>query len=647
MHDAESSEATPFMEFQLQKIHAIHLRSIENYSQMKNSLVEELELYRTLIPDYKILAHNKRDRNAQENHSHRGHILKKKEIIALDKMQESLLDCYQNYLTMLISFTQKKHPESQSLGSRCIAELVNFAKNFNFNQKLLWAAVQNANSKHPSVSKPCLLALQEVLACEGSDEACVIVVDLLLDLVRARKHALNPRLLYVLLYIRVRVIDIHRTWDQDSAHRAHSNAKKSKKDADKLSHRLQTLEGTKSRASIAARQTRLFHKVMTIYLRVLEASQRCSEFHQSLLLAPTLEGLVKYAHLMNVELYDTLLSAIRDLLQDNQHTSLSVALHALVTVTSLAEQQAKQLPKTSISSSNPSEKNPISPTPAIGDLQQFHDILYALFDEVWTSPPRAEKREEPNVLLSSAEEGEDEKTTAAEGEDEEVRSLCSSQGGESSCTTTSNGASSPSDGGTLSIAKSMAERKHVRHSVAQEWSYRTKLLLSACEKLLVQTKRLPVVRIAAFVSRAARYLPHLPCHLALGALQLIQSLLRVYPTLWGMLQGGMEHTSGVAKVSKTHPHIVGLECASPDYDVGAQRQMLWELSLLRRSYHPGLRQTVQETLKSYRQLAKNRDRTQVNQKSVVLSQDVVSQYDTSKGGFYPQPQIPKKLKSSV
>eukprot|EP00662_Eupelagonemidae_sp_cell21_P024632 gene24632-5592_t len=71
-------------------------------------------------------------------------------------------------------------------------------------------------------------------------------------------------------------------------------------------------------------KTQMLNKVITTYLR------RPLPRRQSLLLGPTMEGLAKFAHLIDHGLFDLLLKAIRDAL-DSPATTLAATLHGIVT----------------------------------------------------------------------------------------------------------------------------------------------------------------------------------------------------------------------------------------------------------------------------------------------------------------------------
>eukprot|EP00760_Papus_ankaliazontas_P035556 PhM_4_TR7892/c0_g1_i1/m.63383/K14834/NOC3; nucleolar complex protein 3 len=571
-----------YIEKQLQKIDDIHLRPITDYASMKSALIDELEIYRDLVPGYKIKARGGVNQKTKDGAT----AMRKKDALIIEGFEQTLLVQYEKYLVLLIRFCEKKHPESQALGSRCLADLCGFAAHFNFNNALLKCVVETANSKLANVARPCLDALKELFASNEADEPALFVADAIVELVKERHHALNPKILYTFLHMRVRVVDMHR--DKQN----HKKMKRMKKEEERLAAQYRKAEGERSRGELAAVQTRLLQKVMTIYLRVLEASKHCSELHQSLLLAPTLEGLSKFAHLMNLELHTLLMSALKDIIED-AHTSITVSLHALVTVAALEEHMV----------------------PADGmaraDLQEFHNALYRLIGDALELP-------KPAKTTAPVTDGENDDSEI----DETASTIASTTGGSTA----------------FSIAKSMAERRYVQNSPPQEWVYRAKLLLMACELLLVKMKRLPPVRIAAFVRKLSMYTTCVPPHIALGVYRMIQSLLSLNPAVTGIVVGGADNMIGTGEFN--------LEASSPDH-ANAMSSFVWELRSLRRSTHPTLRSMITHMTKEYCK-AKKRPELLAQVPGTLDEHDpvqVLLKFDASKGGFNPQPQAPKRSRA--
>eukprot|EP00658_Telonema_sp_P-2_P057888 TRINITY_DN46300_c0_g2_i1.p1 TRINITY_DN46300_c0_g2~~TRINITY_DN46300_c0_g2_i1.p1 ORF type:complete len:265 (-),score=101.66 TRINITY_DN46300_c0_g2_i1:12-806(-) len=239
---------------------------------------------------------------------------------------------YEHFLQLLRKLGRKQHPEQQALGSRLTAKLVACAAEFNHGDRLLILAVEFANSKTTRVAQPCIEALSELLDGHMVSDATDNVVGAILAIVRKQSYAINPKVLNILLHIRIAMVDMHR---KDLTEEKAKN-KRMKKEDKELARQMQKSKARRDRAELAAKQTKIIHRLFVVYLRILEAAKTCTPQHQSRILAPCLEGLVKFGPLVNLELFHLLMKALRELVE-LEGILVSTKLHALVAVASLAK----------------------------------------------------------------------------------------------------------------------------------------------------------------------------------------------------------------------------------------------------------------------------------------------------------------------
>lgn len=613
---------TSYLQGQLKSLYALHNKTVADYGELVQNLNEECTILCDVIPGYRISSTLEMEDGGGQR--------KQKEVYNVQKLEHEILTQYTHFLHLLRKLSRKSHPEQQALGSRLCARLVkSSAPDFNHADTLLSLAVDFANCKSVRVAQPCLTALAELLDGQKVSETTEHVVGALLRIVRRRSYAMNPKLLNLLLHIRVAMVDMHR---EDLAEEKAKN-KRLKREDKELARQMQKSKARRDRAEIAAKQTRIVHRIFVIYLRVIEASKTCSPVHQTKILAPTLEGLVKFAPLVNVDLYQQLMEALKDLVKgggsharrrvsghegndgDNSDedgaeeeetvASVTTRLHALVAVATLAQRDA---------TATASEWRV--------DLSYFHEVLFRCLSEA-LEMPSAESSSSAKMTREEAEE-------ASNGDADEV----ASQGSTSSAGSLSSQA--------FSIANSMAQGSFVQQNASREWTFHVGLVLRAVDLLVLTQKHLPVARVTAILRRLMQVTPSCPPHIAMAILSLCHRIVLRYPLAGGVIVGGSDNV--IAGRGAYNP--AALQTASANAD----SSFTWEVSLLTHSYHPTLRQVAETFCRHYAKVAKH----QHGQAAVVTKQldslgpyEVMEEYDPSLGDIKPAAPLPSAMKAEL
>lgn len=112
--------------------------------------------------------------------------------------------------------------------------------------------------------------------------------------------------------------------------------KKRKREMKKLEKEMQETEAVESQQKRAKLQTEILKFVFVTYFRVLKT------VGHSPLLSPVLEGLAKFAHLINVDFFNDLMGALRTLL-DNKELTLRETLNCVLTAFKILSGQGEAL----------------------------------------------------------------------------------------------------------------------------------------------------------------------------------------------------------------------------------------------------------------------------------------------------------------
>jgi len=112
--------------------------------------------------------------------------------------------------------------------------------------------------------------------------------------------------------------------------------KKRRREMKKLENELKETEAVESHQKKAKLQTEILKFVFVTYFRVLKTIGHCP------LLSPVLEGLAKFAHLINVEFFNDLMAAIQSLL-NNENLTLRETLNCALTAIKILSGQGEAL----------------------------------------------------------------------------------------------------------------------------------------------------------------------------------------------------------------------------------------------------------------------------------------------------------------
>lgn len=574
---------TSYLQQRLQALHKLHSAPLEGYGDLVKALGEECGIFCETLPQYKI---NPQMPGEGEGDGDKTARRLKKEVFNVEKLEHELLTQYEHFLELLGRLLKKSHPEQQALGSRMCAQLLPVAREFNHNDKLIWLAIQFANCKATRVAQPAQLALQELLNSESVSEATQHVVSGILSIVRKKKHALNPKLLTLLLSIRVAMIDMHRKDIVEEKARSRMMKKQDKQ----VAQQMQKAEARVGRAELAAKQTKIVHSLFVIYLRVLEASKYCAKDHQSRILAPTLEGLAKYAPLVSVEHYGLLMQALKELLEDEE-TSVDTKLHALVAVACLAKKDAT-----------------LDGSDWRVDLAWFHNILFRCLPEALSMP-------HPQAGASKEEEADERDETASQGSVGSVGTLSQA---------------------AFSIAQSMALHSSTRAQIARMWTLRCEVVIRAVDLLVLTQKHIPPIRIAALLRRIALHAAQCPPNIAMALLCLCHRIAVRHPSVTGLIVGGPDNQQGGR--GQFRPDAETIEAS------GGESSFTWELALLSHSFHPAEATLANTFARHYAKQAKAADASgplTSHALDRLVPYDVLEKYDASEAVVQPPPPPPR------
>ncbi|XP_072523779.1 nucleolar complex protein 3 homolog isoform X2 [Salminus brasiliensis] len=303
-------------------------------------MVSLMEIFKDIVPSYRIRPLTEAEKAVKV----------KKETRQLREFEEGLVSQYKFYLENLEQtirdWKQKKYKGSQAVSLtcykglaevalRCMCELLVALPHFNFHNNIVVVVVSFMNEPIRKVSEMCCEAVRKLLKQDKLGQASLATVRVVSGLVKSRNYNIKPEVLKTLLCLRIKEVEVKKDAEDLAPKQKFMNFKekkqnlsrmqrKWKKAEEKLQKELLEAEASESKDKKLKLHTETLNIVFLIYFRILKKAQR------SVLLPSVLEGLAKFAHLINLEFFDDLLSVLHSLIMSGD-LSHKESLHCILT----------------------------------------------------------------------------------------------------------------------------------------------------------------------------------------------------------------------------------------------------------------------------------------------------------------------------
>lgn len=214
---------------------------------------------------------------------------------------------------------------------------------FNYRDKVATVIVNNLVNRDEVISDNCYDCLKTIYKEDQLGETVFECVKRTKLLVRSYTAKLPPKILYSLLNLRItkaksseqQAIDLKQI--RSKLNKMSRQERRRHKELQKLDRQLAEARAEDSEERKSRIHTEILKQLMNIYFWILKKEDRPSQ-----LLTPLLEGLSKYAHLLNIEFFDDLLDVLHRLM-DNEELTESQTCHCLLTVFKILSGQGQVL----------------------------------------------------------------------------------------------------------------------------------------------------------------------------------------------------------------------------------------------------------------------------------------------------------------
>ncbi|KAM9325017.1 nucleolar complex protein 3 homolog [Gastrophryne carolinensis] len=315
-------------------------------------LISLMEIFKDIAPSYKIRPLTEEEKSARV----------KKETQKLREFEEGLVSQYKFYLETLEQTLKdwkrmkSKKSEVVSLSAYrglaevavlCLCELMVSLSHFNFHNNIIVLVVPLVDDKSEKIADLCKDAIIKLFRQDKLGQASLAAVKVISGLVKSRNYDVRPEVLNIFLHLRIKEVEMKKDAEdiapkqklmsyKDKRKNLSRMQRKWKKAEEKLERELLEAEATESKEKKLKLHTETLNIVFLTYFRILKRAQK------SALLPSVLEGLAKFAHLINVEFFDDLLIVLHKLI-DSGDLSYRESLHCVQTAFNILSGQGDVL----------------------------------------------------------------------------------------------------------------------------------------------------------------------------------------------------------------------------------------------------------------------------------------------------------------
>ncbi|KAI6914012.1 hypothetical protein D0867_04269 [Hortaea werneckii] len=296
-----------------------HIAESENVTVQKLALGTQLAVYKDIIPGYRIRPLTKDDMNAKLS----------KDVRKLRSFEQSLLGGYKDYVKSLEKLASDDKLAAVATG--CACNLITSVPHFNCRNELLAILVKKLSTRHfTTEGVKCVEALEQLFRDDEEGHASLEAVSQLTKMLKSRNYQVHESALNSFLHLRL-LSEFSQKASTTSVDKDQSQSnpkeKMKKKDREfrtkrerKLVKERKAVEKEMKEADAAVsyetrdkNQAETLKMVFVAYFRILKARVQ----H---LMGAVLEGLAKYAHLINQDFFGDVLEALKDLINDAEYS---------------------------------------------------------------------------------------------------------------------------------------------------------------------------------------------------------------------------------------------------------------------------------------------------------------------------------------
>ncbi|KAK9813219.1 hypothetical protein WJX72_010918 [[Myrmecia] bisecta] len=314
------------------------------------AILSLLAVFRDILPGYRIRPPTQKELDMPVS----------KEVKRTRDYEALLLRSYQAYLKQLLAAAAGLKQggglaQKARVAVKCMCGLLSALPHFNYTSDLLQALVPLTAHRDVSTRSMCCGAISELLRADREGAIALEAVQLVADLVKRRKCICPPEVVRTLLVLKFGDVsreDVAKAGKDKGGKKA---KRKRKAKGDEVDQAFKEADAAPSLSERQRLQSQMLEALFEVMFRVLKqctASGVAARPGVALsneqvqkrlpLLAPSLEGLARYAHLISVEYFGDLMAIMQQLLAGSA-LPLSARLQVLLTAADILKGQGEAL----------------------------------------------------------------------------------------------------------------------------------------------------------------------------------------------------------------------------------------------------------------------------------------------------------------
>lgn len=272
-----------------------------------------LEVFKDLLPSYKLEEHDLTQKL-------------KKETITNYKYENAMINAYKKYLIKLEEYTKALNSDQSPLKGlaqlclNCMCQCLVQFREFNFASNLVSALVPHTSHRDDAVRALVSGALRTVFAEDRPGERTLEIVRKLSQLIKAKQFDCRRDITDMFLALRIKNVDLDKERDVEAKAKKYLKHKEKlkqmsrkerlrSKKVEALERELMATRAEENKLDKQKRHSEILTIVFTVYFKILRQLPR------SALMSSVLEGLAKFAHMINVDFFHDLMESFHGLLQ--------------------------------------------------------------------------------------------------------------------------------------------------------------------------------------------------------------------------------------------------------------------------------------------------------------------------------------------
>ncbi|XP_022110470.1 nucleolar complex protein 3 homolog isoform X2 [Acanthaster planci] len=308
-------------------------------------MVSLVEVFKDIVPGYRIREWGEKAKAVELS----------KEVKKKRDFEEGLLKQYKAYLSFLEKLSRghkksKKQIRKEQEGKltfdlpdgakrslsevavRCLCTLMTSLHHFNYRTNIINVVVSLLTSENEEICNTCCLNIRQLFKTDHLGEAVLDAVRFISRLVRSHNYSVSPKIMNTFLSLKIKDVALPEEEEKkkkliekrEKLKKMSRSQRKHQKRLVEVEKELQATEASENKNKRKKLHTEIIQSVFATYFRILKKASN------SVLLSSVLEGLSKFAHLINIDFFDDLVKVLYTLI-DSGDLTYRDSLHCVLT----------------------------------------------------------------------------------------------------------------------------------------------------------------------------------------------------------------------------------------------------------------------------------------------------------------------------